>query len=339
MSRARWVSLAALLSIVAVGAAGFREWSACQQALIQPVGGAAPLIYEIEPGTPLAHVAEDFARNGWVPRALYVQFAAWKADLSKRLQAGAYEVLPSDTPFSLLQKFAAGRVKEYELTWPEGIRFVDMLKLLAAAPGVTQTLGKATPEEILQRAAEIQGAPEGWFYPDTWRYRHRTTDLELLTRAHRKLRQVLDQAWATRVEDRTLKTPYEALILASIVEKETAVEAERAQIAGVFLRRLQKGMKLQTDPTVIYGMGEAFNGNLTRADLLADNPFNTYTRHGLPPTPICAPSASSLRAVLHPAPGDALYFVARGDGTHVFSATLAAHNAAVREFQQKAARP
>ena len=339
MKLKRKVLVGALLLLVVAGAAGLREWFACQAALAQSLPLAEPLIYELEPGTSLARLADDFQARGWIPRAQYLQFAAWQSDLARRIQAGAYDALPTDTPMSLLRKFASGQVKEYAITLPEGIRFAEMLALLARAPGVTRTLTSATPEEILRRAGGLEGAPEGWFFPDTWHYRHRTTDLELLTRAHRKLRHVLEREWATRAEGLVLKTPYEALILASIVEKETAVEEERARIAGVFLRRLKLGMKLQTDPTVIYGLGEAFEGNLTRSHLLADQPFNTYTRRGLPPTPICSPGSSSIRAVLHPADGDELYFVARGDGTHVFSATLAAHNAAVREYQQKAAKP
>lgn len=333
------VAVCAVLLLAVAAGMGLREWFACQQALAQPLSLQAAVVYELEPGTSLVRLSEDFEARGWIPRAQYLQLAAWRSDLAKRIQAGAYDVLPSDTPMSLLQKFAAGRVKEYAITLPEGIRFSEMLAEISAAPGVTRTLVDASPAEILRRVGSLEGAPEGWFYPDTWHYRHRTTDLDLLTRAHRKLRLVLDREWAARAEGLVLKTPYEALILASIVEKETAVEAERARIAGVFLRRLKLGMKLQTDPTVIYGLGAAFNGNLTRADLLSDQPFNTYTRHGLPPTPICSPGASSLRAVLHPADGDELYFVARGDGSHVFSSTLAAHNAAVREFQQKAAKP
>lgn len=339
MRRAAWLAAGALTLLLAAGVVGLREWFACQRALVQALAVEAPVIFEIDPGASLARIAADFESRGWIPKARYLQLAAWRGGLATRIQAGAYEVLPSDTPISLLEKFAVGLVKEYQITMPEGIRFAEIRALLAQAPGVTQTLAGATPEEILRRVGLLQGAPEGWFYPDTWRYRHRTTDLEILTRAHRKAARVLEEEWASKASGLPLKTPYEALILASIVEKETAVESERPQIAGVFLRRLKLGMKLQTDPTVIYGMGEAFNGNLTRADLQSDHPFNTYTRRGLPPTPICSPGVSSLRAVLNPADGEALYFVSRGDGTHVFSATLAAHNAAVREFQQKAAKP
>jgi UPF0755 protein len=177
--------------------------------------------------------------------------------------------------------------------------------------------------------------PEGLFFPDTYYFPNHTTDRDFLLRAYRMMQQKLAAAWGQRAENLPLQTPYEALILASIVEKETSAAQERAQIAGVFVRRLLKGMRLQTDPTVIYGLGEEFDGNIRRKDLRTDHPYNTYLRAGLPPTPIALPSQASIEAVLHPAAGKTLYFVARGDGSHYFSTTLDEHNAAVRKYQLK----
>ena len=177
--------------------------------------------------------------------------------------------------------------------------------------------------------------PEGWFKPDTYLFPSKTSDIEFLRRAHHAMQEALDNAWASRAADLPLNTKYEALILASIVERETAVAKERPIIAGVFVRRLMAGMRLQTDPTVIYGMGEHYDGNIRKSDLLTDTPYNTYTRSGLPPTPIAMPSVDAIEAVLHPAPGKTLYFVAQGDGSHYFSETLEEHNAAVNRYLLK----
>ena len=194
-------------------------------------------------------------------------------------------------------------------------------------------LADASTAELMQRIGIEDDNPEGWLFPDTYLFDRGTSDVEILSRAHRRMREVLDEEWAKREQGLPLETPYQALTLASIVEKETGLASERPQIAGVFVRRLQKGMKLQTDPTVIYGMGDDFDGNIRREDLTRPTPYNTYVIQGLPPTPIALPGREAINAVLHPADGDALYFVARGDGSHHFSATLDEHNCAVRHYQ------
>ena len=204
---------------------------------------------------------------------------------------------------------------------------------LAQQPFLVHTLDGVDDAELMQRLERPGQHPEGWFLPDTYHFPRGTRDIVVLRRALQAMERHLEQNWERRRPDLPLDSPYEALILASIVEKETGIPEERARIAGVFVRRLERGMRLQTDPTVIYGMGDAFDGNIRRRDLRTDTPYNTYTRGGLPPTPIALPSAEAVTAVMHPAAGEALYFVSRGDGSHVFSATLQEHNRAVRRYQ------
>jgi UPF0755 protein len=209
------------------------------------------------------------------------------------------------------------------------------MEAVRAHPAIDQSLEGLSAEQIMQRLGHAGKHPEGRFFPDTYHFPRGTSDQALLRRAYQAMEQLLATEWPGRAADLPLQSPYEALILASIVERETALASERPEIAGVFVRRLQRGIRLQTDPTVIYGMGEAFAGNITRRDLEQDTPYNTYVHSGLTPTPICMPGRDAVHAVLHPAEGDSLYFVARGDGSHAFSATLTAHNRAVRTYQLK----
>ena len=217
----------------------------------------------------------------------------------------------------------------------EGWNFKQVLAAVSGHEALKHTLKGLTDGEIMARLGHPGEHPEGRFYPDTYKFPRGTTDAAFLERAYQSMSRLLAEEWGKRDPDLPLKTPYEALILASIVEKETGVADERSEIAGVFVRRLRKGMKLQTDPTVIYGMGDNFKGNIRRRDLKQDTPYNTYVHTGLPPTPISMPGSAAIRAVLHPAPGKSLYFVARGDGSHYFSKSLAEHNRAVRKFQLK----
>ena len=226
-------------------------------------------------------------------------------------------------------------MRQYPFTIIEGTTWRELRTRLETAEFLEHRISGMSDEAVRSALGIPWPSLEGAFLPDTWFASRGETDLALLGRAWRALRKVLDEAWASRAPDLTLKTPYEALILASIIEKETAVPEERPMIAGVFIRRLQRGMRLQTDPTVIYGLGEAFDGNLRRRDLRRDTPWNTYTRKGLPPTPIAMAGRAAIHAALHPAPGEALYFVATGDGRHVFSRTLGEHNRAVRRYQLK----
>jgi UPF0755 protein len=233
----------------------------------------------------------------------------------------------------LLRKLEQGLVIQHRFTIVEGWTYRQLRDLLAADLSVVQSLEGVDDAELMRRLGAEGVAPEGRFLPETYHYTKGVTDFELLRRAHIALNGHLEAAWPGREPGLPLEDADEALVLASIVEKETGVAAERPQIAGVFVRRLEMGMRLQTDPTVIYGIVSAFDGNLTRAHLRADNPFNTYTRAGLPPSPIALAGKAAIDAVLHPAEGDALYFVSRGDGSHVFSRTLAEHNRAVRRYQ------
>ncbi|HMM76887.1 MAG TPA: endolytic transglycosylase MltG [Gammaproteobacteria bacterium] len=330
----RRLALAALLLAAALAAAGAWIWRDMQRNLDAPIAIARPELFEIAPGSSVTKIAKTFAARGWLRHPLYLRIDATRSGLASRIQAGWYELRPGDTPRGLLARFVAGDVKTYAVTFVEGATVRDLLAQTAALPGLVHELGDTPPAQLLKALGGPDRAAEGWFFPSTYDYRHASSDRELLARAHRQMVKVLEKHWAARDADLPYASPYEALVTASIVEKETARAEERRAIAGVFVRRLQRGMRLQTDPSVIYGLGSAFDGNLRRADLERDTPYNTYLRSGLPPTPICMPGEAAIAAALHPAPGDALYFVARGDGSHVFSATLDAHNAAVHEHQR-----
>jgi len=264
----------------------------------------------------------------WYWRALGRELA-----LEGRIHAGEYALTPGLTPRNLLHKMVAGDVLKHYFTIVDGWTFRQLRVALAADAGLAQTLPGIGDEEIAHRLDIAQANPEGWFLPETYAWIKGESDFDVLSRAHAAMQKAIERLWDTRAADVPLDSPYQALILASIVEKETGRPDERPLIAGVFMRRLKSGMRLQTDPTVIYGMGENYRGNIRREDLDRDTPYNTYTRDGLPPTPIALPGMLALEAALHPAPGDALYFVARGDGSHEFSATLEEHNRAVQKFQ------
>ena len=251
-----------------------------------------------------------------------------------RIQVGEYALAPGITPRQVLADLRDGKVVSHRFTIVEGWNLRDLRAALAKAEPLVHDTGDMDDAALMAALGHPGVHPEGRFLPETYHYTRGDSDLDLLGRAYDAMARALDQAWASRAPGLPLASKDEALVLASIVEKETGVADERPRIAGVFVRRLQKGMKLQTDPTVIYGMGAAYKGNIRKADLLADTPYNTYTRAGLPPTPIAMPGTGALQAATHPADGNALYFVAVGDGSgrHVFSATLAEHQAAVRDY-------
>ena len=257
---------------------------------------------------------------------------AWRMGVVNKLHAGEYALAPGMTPRVLLEDMAAGRVVHHRVTLVDGWTFSQVRQALAAAPRLKHELGALGDAAVMAKLDGKPGSPEGEFMPDTYDYVLGMSDLDILARAHKTLQAFLSKEWSARDTSIPLQAPYQALILASLVEKETAVPAERPEIAGVFERRLKIGMKLETDPSVIYGMGASYDGKIHKTDLETDTPYNTYTRYGLPPTPIALPSRAAIHAVLHPAAGDALYFVAKGDGTHAFSATLAEQNAAVRKY-------
>ncbi|WIG55571.1 MAG: Murein endolytic transglycosylase MltG [Rhodanobacteraceae bacterium] len=257
---------------------------------------------------------------------------AWRLGVANRLHAGEYALAPGMTPTVLLENMAAGRVLHHRVTLVDGWSFAQVRQALQKAPKLAHDIDGLSDAQVMARLDDASQSPEGEFMPDTYDYVLGMSDLDVLARAHKAMQTFLAAQWAQRDKASWPQQPYQALILASLVEKETAVPAERPEIAGVFERRLKLGMKLETDPSVIYGMGAAYAGKIHKVDLQTDTPYNTYTRYGLPPTPIALPGRAAIHAVLHPAPGDALYFVAKGDGTHVFSATLAEQNAAVKKY-------
>jgi len=292
------------------------------------------LIYDIAPGTSFAAVSNDLGERGIIshPR-LFRWFARFTGDAS-RVHAGEYRIETGTTPPQLLHKFVSGDVELHSFTIVEGWTYRDLVAGLRRHEAVVQSLGDDDWPGLLESLGTEATHAEGLFLPETYRFPKGTRDVEILSRAYDMMTRTLETEWNNRAADLPLADSYEALILASIIERETAREDERGKIAGVFVRRLQKGMRLQTDPTVIYGIGPDFDGNLTRRHLQASTPYNTYTRGGLPPTPIAMPGKAAIRAALNPAPGPELYFVATGfpDGSHKFSATREEHDAAVAEY-------
>ena len=293
------------------------------------------MLYSVAPGSSLNRLAYDLHAQNIIEHPRMFILLGRQMDAARRLQAGEYILQQGLTPRSLLEQLVEGKVNQYELTLIEGHTFREMLQRIQADPVLVHTLSDETDAEIMALLGQPGLHPEGRFLPDTYYFTRGMTDLDFLERAFQAMSDQLLIEWEAREEGLPLKSPEEALILASIVEKETGVAEERPIIAGVFVRRLQKGMRLQTDPTVIYGMGESFDGNIRKRDLLKDTPYNTYTRDGLPPTPIAMPGTDAIHAVLHPAKGKSLYFVAMGEGKHYFSSTLKQHNLAVDKFQKK----
>jgi len=311
-------------------------WMEYQEFIATPLRiSQGSVIYEVRRGASLAAVARDLEQAGMIDDARYLQWYGRYTGQANQIRAGEYRLSDDLMPDSLLALLVSGRSVTYSLTLLEGWNMRQVRAAVAGHEALAQTL-QGVDDAQLMGLLEMPGEhPEGRFFPDTYQFTRGMSDLEFLRRALRTMDEELAAAWAERAGDVPLKTPYEALILASIVEKETGQADERPEIAGVFARRLRKGMRLQTDPTVIYGMGERYDGNIRRSDLEQDTPYNTYVHAGLPPTPICMPGRDALRAAVNPAPGDALYFVSRGDGSHVFSATLSEHNAAVKKYQLK----
>ncbi len=327
----KWLLRLLALGVLAAaaGSAGVAWW------LNQPLSLATDSAeLSIEQGERPREIAEGWVKAGVQapPWALYEWFR-WSGD-AKRIRAGSYEIGPGTTPRMLLGKMVRGDETLAIVRLIEGWTFRQFRAELARAEALKPATAGMTDAQIMEAVGSPGLAPEGRFYPDTYAYSKGSSDLAVLKRAHRAMKQRVDEAWAARAPDLPLRTPDEALILASIVEKETGAAAERGRVAAVFVNRLRIGMPLQTDPTVIYGLGDAFDGNLRKRDLLADTPYNTYTRAGLPPTPIAMPGAASLRAAVRPDASKALYFVARGDGSSEFSETLAEHNRAVNKYQR-----
>ncbi len=331
MSLRRGLVLLAGLALVAAAAgyAAFAHW------LDRPLAiGESPLSIEIPRGQPFATTLEVLAARGVLSHPLWLRAYARATGADARIKAGEYAVPPGTTPRGLLALLESGDVVQHAVTFVEGWTFRDLRRALEREPHLDNTLAGRDDSDVMVALGEAGQAPEGLFFPDTYLFGKGTTDVEILRESRARMRRELAAAWDGRAEGLPVETPYEALILASIVEKETALAPERARIAGVFTTRLRRGMRLQTDPTVIYGLGSRYDGNLRRADLERDGPYNTYTRSGLPPTPIALPGVESLRAAMGPDERGELYFVATGlpDGSHEFSRTLAEHEAAVRRY-------
>ncbi|MDD3762496.1 MAG: endolytic transglycosylase MltG [Nevskiales bacterium] len=331
--------LIATMILALVGAAGL--WADARQLLNAPLRIDGDTAFTIAPGQAVGGVIDRMADLGWleapVRSTLYLRLYARHQKLATRIKAGEYRLSNGMSAVDALRLFVEGRTILYQVRLIEGWTLKQALAELAKQPQLEITLADAgDPVAAMDRTLGLDGRPaEGRLFPDTYHFPKGTQDVVILRRAYEKMQRVLDEEWANRAEGLPYASPDEALVMASIIEKETGAPQERAQIAGVFVRRLLRGMRLQTDPTVIYGLGDAFDGNLRRRDLLQDTPYNTYTRGGLPPTPICLPGRASIHAALHPDDGNSLFFVSRGDGTHVFSETLDQHEAAVRKYQLK----
>ena len=300
--------------------------------------GQAEHYFIIEPGASVGTIAASLKEQGVIESSRMFRWMVRLSGEAQRIQAGEYLLTEGMTPAQLLQNMVQGRVRQYAITLVEGRTFREVMQQLNVDPNLKHTLDGLTDAEVMARLGYPDEHPEGRFLPETYNFPRGLSDVEFLRRAYNALVTVLENEWQQRDVGLPFKTPYEALILASIVEKETGQESERPQIAGVFIRRLEKGMRLQTDPTVIYGMGADFDGNLRRKDLKQDGPYNSYTRRGLPPTPIAMPGVDAIRAVMHPDDGNSLYFVAKGDGSHYFSATIEEHNNAVIKYQRSGRR-
>ena len=297
-----------------------------------------PLQFDIQPGSSLRGAARQMKRAGVLRHARPFVVMARLLGEAGNIKAGNYELTEPVTPYRLLRKITAGEVTQVAITFVEGWTFKQVRQALDDHPAVSHATQGLADHEILQRLKVKEPSPEGLFFPDTYHFASGSSDLRVLRRAYGLMQSRLQAQWARRAPNLPLATPYEGLILASIVEKETGREEERGLVAAVFINRLGKGMLLQADPTVIYGMGDAFDGNLRKRDLLTDTPYNTYMRRGLPPTPIAMPGRASLVAALSEPESDALYFVSRGDGSSHFSRTLGEHERAVTKYQRSGRR-
>jgi len=292
-----------------------------------------PQLFAVPQGTAFSQVARQLEQRNLVADSLWLRVYGRLHPQQTLVKAGEYEFIDGQSPKNMLQMMIDGDTKHWALQFIEGWTFADVRKALAATPRLQQKTADWSNAEIMTALGAEGEHPEGWFFPDTYLFISSNSDLDVLQRSFDRMQSVLAEEWAARAADLPYKTPYEALIMASIVERETGAAHEREQVAGVFVRRMHKGMRLQTDPTVIYGMGDQYKGRITRKDLQTHTPYNTYRIDGLPPTPIALAGREAIHAALHPADGKALFFVARGDGTHTFSNTLAQHQRAVRQFQ------
>ena len=329
MSR-RHLLIAALTIFIAAVLIGYRTLFSEIRLLS---ADSTPVKIEVVAGSSLSRVAMELSKAGYLSSPTLFKLWARLQGAENSIQTGEYELSAGITPAQLLDKIVRGDSVQYRITLVEGWTFQQALEALWSAENIRSSLNNSSPTEIAQRMNLDYENPEGLLYPDTYFYTKGTLDIELLLRANERLDTVLSQAWESRLGALPYANSYEALTMASIIEKESASNSERALIAGVFVARLNLGMRLQSDPTTIYGMGDRYVGNIRRADLLEQTPYNTYRIDGMPPTPIALSGKESIVAALNPSASDYLYFVARVDGSHQFSRTLEEHNAAVREHQ------
>lgn len=320
-----------LFVLAALAGAGGLAWYARQPLRIDPL----PKTVYVKPGMHLKSLSVMLEREGVIGNAQAFWLLGRVLGKAGTLKVGVYTLDRPLTPLELYAKIQRGEVSQVAVQFIEGWNWREVRAALAAQPMLKNDSAGMSDADLLQAIGAEENHPEGLLFPDTYFFAPHSSDLNVLRRAYRLQHEKLMAAWETRAPGLPYRTPYEALIMASIVEKETGAAFERPQIAGVFLNRLRLRMRLQTDPTVIYGLGERFDGNLRKIDLQTDTPYNTYTRSGLPPTPIAMPSEAAIQAALNPAKTDALYFVSRGDGTHVFSSNLDAHNRAVNRHQRR----
>ena len=325
----RVLMFAGLLAVLVLGAG---LWWLHSPLVLNLQAQSAVLDLEIEPGSSAAQIAQTVVASGAQTQVQLLQLWFRASGQARQIKAGSYEITPGSTPRSLLSMLVRGDQSLKSVTLVEGWSFRQVRAALLKAELLAPDSSGLSAETIMEKLGKPGVHPEGRFFPDTYTYAKGSSDMAVLKRAVKAMDKRLEAAWVLRNPDTPLKSPEQALILASIVEKETGKPADRAQIAGVFSNRLRINMRLQTDPAVIYGMGDAFDGNIRKSDLLADTPYNTYTRSGLPPTPIAMPGKAALLSAVQPAPTQALYFVARGDGTSHFSATLDDHNQAVNKY-------
>ena len=319
-----------LLVSAILGAAGVAYWTTRPLTAMT----AAPIDFTITSGSGVRGSAEQIAAAGVPVNPWLLELVARATGKSARMKAGSYTFKPGTTPQRLIDQLVRGEFAQESLAVIEGWTFSQMRRAIAAHPALKHDTAQLSEADLLAKVAPGAKAAEGLFFPDTYLFAKNSSDLQVYRQAYALMQKKLDENWRTRAADLPYETPYQALIMASIVEKETGRRAERGQIASVFVNRLKRGMLLQTDPTVIYGMGERYQGQIRKRDLQTDTPFNTYTRAGLPPTPIALPGAESLQAALNPVKGTALYFVSRGNGSSQFSDNLADHNRAVNQYQR-----
>nr|WP_285835983.1 endolytic transglycosylase MltG [Larsenimonas suaedae] len=309
---------------------GYAYW---RHTLASPVALSSPAVFEVERGEGARQVLERLQSANIISAQWpYKVLGVLEPERLRQLKAGEFRIDPDMTGYEMLERLSSNEVVTYRFTVPEGWTFSNMRAHIDALDKLDHSTKELSNEALMAKLGHEGIDPEGRFFPSTYQYHKGTSDLRLYRAAFERMTSTLDQAWAERDENLPLESPYQALILASLIEKETGAPEERREIAGVFVRRLEKGMRLQTDPTVIYGLGKSYDGNITRADLETATAYNTYVIHGLPPTPIALPGKAAIDAAVHPAPGTALYFVARGEGRHYFSDTLAEHNRAVRKY-------